>query len=56
MSRFIQSMLTFVSVSVRNVPSPIALDLWQPLPACYGQVISGDDETLFPYSSQIPSV
>ncbi|WP_131541844.1 hypothetical protein [Nioella sediminis] len=55
-SRFLKCMLTFVSVSVKRVPSPIALDFWQPLPACYGQAISGDDEIIFQYRSHLFSV
>ncbi len=51
MSRLIQSMVTFFTVTVSNASSSFALDFWQPLPACYGQVISGDDETLFNYQT-----
>jgi hypothetical protein len=47
MSRMINSLLTFVTVSVNSASSAFALDFWQPLPACYGQAISGDDEILF---------
>lgn len=56
MSRFFQALLTVVSVSVKRVPSPIALDFWQPLSACYGQAFSGDDEIIFIYRSQEFSV
>jgi len=49
-------MLTFVSVSVKRVPSTVALDFWQPLPVCYGQTIGGDDEIIFQYRSPLFSV
>lgn len=55
-SRFIQCMLTCVSVSLKRAPSAFALDFRQPLPTCYGQVISGNDEIIFQYRSQIFSV
>ncbi|WP_158514946.1 hypothetical protein [Nioella nitratireducens] len=51
MSRMIQSIVTFLSVTLSNASSSFALDFWQPLPACYGRVISGDDETLFHHQS-----
>jgi hypothetical protein len=40
-------MPAFAVSRMRTAPSPIALDFWQPLAACYGRVVSGDDETLF---------
>lgn len=47
MPRLIRSMLTSVIIGVRRLPSPFALHFWQPLSACYGQAIGGDDEILF---------
>lgn len=48
MSRTVRSILTFATVSLNTASSAFAHDLGQSSVACYGQVVDGYDETIFP--------
>ena len=56
MSRTVRSILTFATVSLNTASSAFAHDLGQSSVACYGQVVDGYDETIFPHCGRVFSI
>lgn len=56
MSRLIRSIVASAIIGIRKAPSSFAVHFRQPLCACYGQAIGGDDEILFPPRGPLFSV
>ncbi len=47
MSRTVRTIVTYAAVRLSYASSAFALGFGQPSMACYGQVVDGNDETIF---------